>query len=60
MAKRGVLYPALGIWLPNIVLGILGYYLLSVVSREKPIPGLNWIDETASRLLAVIQKRFNL
>ena len=59
LAKRGVLYPALGIWLPNIILGVMGSYLLSAVSREKPIPGLTWIDETATRLFTIMQKRFN-
>ncbi len=58
MAKRGILYPALGIWLPNVVLGIMGCYLLSVVSREKPIPGLYWIDETINRLSTTLKKRF--
>ncbi|MCX5903219.1 MAG: LPS export ABC transporter permease LptF [Proteobacteria bacterium] len=58
MAKRGILYPALGIWLPNVVLGIIGCYLLSVVGREKPIPGLYWIDETLNRLSMTLKKRF--
>jgi len=58
MAKRGILYPALGIWLPNVVLAIMGCYLLSVVSREKPIPGLYWIDETINRLSTTLTKRF--
>lgn len=58
MAKRGILYPALGIWLPNVVLGIIGCYLLSVVGREKPIPGLYWIDETLNRLSTTLKKRF--
>ena len=57
MAKRGILYPALGIWLPNVVLGIMGCYLLSVVGREKPIPGLYWIDETVNRLSTTLTKR---
>jgi lipopolysaccharide export system permease protein len=58
MAKRGILYPALGIWLPNVVLGIMGCYLLSVVGREKSIPGLYWIDETVNRLSTTLKKRF--
>ena len=58
MAKRGILYPALGIWLPNVVLVIMGCYLLSVVGREKPIPGLYWIDETINRLSTTLTKRF--
>ena len=58
MAKRGILYPALGIWLPNVVLVIMGCYLLSVVGREKPIPGLYWIDETVNRLSTTLKKRF--
>ena len=58
MAKRGILYPALGIWMPNVVLVIMGCYLLSVVGREKPIPGLYWIDETVNRLSTTLKKRF--
>jgi lipopolysaccharide export system permease protein len=58
LAKRGVLYPALGIWLPNVVLGIIGSYLLYVVGRERPIPVLYWIEETLTRLNRTLQKRF--
>jgi len=58
MAKRGILYPALGIWLPNMVLGIMGCYFLRVVGREKPLRFLNGIERTVNFSISIVQKLF--
>ena len=58
MAKRGVLYPTLGIWMPNIILGLMGLYFLRVVGREKPLVFLNWIEEFINLISNLVQRRF--
>jgi hypothetical protein len=58
MAKRGVLFPALGIWMPNIILGLMGLYFLRVVGREKPLVFLNWIEEFTNVISSIVQRRF--
>jgi lipopolysaccharide export LptBFGC system permease protein LptF len=58
LAKRGVLYPALGIWMPNVILGLMGLYCLRVVGREKPLVFLNWIEELINIISSVVQRRF--
>jgi lipopolysaccharide export system permease protein len=58
MAKRGVLFPALGIWMPNIILGLIGLYFLRVVGREKPLVFLNWIEEFINVISRIVQRRF--
>jgi lipopolysaccharide export system permease protein len=58
MAKRGVLFPALGIWMPNIILGLMGLYFLRVVGREKPLVFLNWVEEFVNFISGILQKRF--
>jgi lipopolysaccharide export system permease protein len=58
LAKRGILYPALGIWMPNVILGLMGLYCLRVVGREKPLVFLNWIEELINIISSVVQRRF--
>ena len=57
MAKRGILYPAIGIWMPNIILGIVGSYFLQVVGRERPIPFMTWIDEKITLISGIIKQK---
>jgi lipopolysaccharide export system permease protein len=57
MAKRGVIFPFLGIWLPNIILGIAGLYLLSRVASETPIHFLNMIEENLNLVSEKIKQR---
>jgi len=35
--KRGVLAPAIALWIPNVVLGSIGSYLFYRVAQEKPL-----------------------
>jgi lipopolysaccharide export system permease protein len=58
LAKRGVLYPALGIWMPNMILGLMGLYCLRVVGREKPLVFLNWIEKFTNIISSIVQRRF--
>ena len=37
LADRGFLHPGLSMWLPNIILGLIGLYLCYIVSAEKNI-----------------------
>ena len=37
LADRGLLNPPLSMWLPNIILGIIGVYLCYIVAMEKNI-----------------------
>ena len=37
IADRGFLYPGLSMWLPNIILGLIGLYLCYSVANEKNI-----------------------
>ncbi len=48
--KRGVLPPAIALWIPNGVLGGLGVYLFSRVTQEKPLfPLLAWLSQCLSK-----------
>ncbi len=42
LAKSGYVFPFMGIWMPNVVLGIFGLTLFRKVAREEPVP-LQWI-----------------
>ena len=37
LADRGFLHPGLSMWLPNIILGLIGLYLCHIVSTEKNV-----------------------
>ena len=48
--ERGVLSPAIALWIPNGVLGGLGAYLFSRVTQEKPLfPLLTWLSQGFSK-----------
>ena len=48
--KRGVLPPAIALWMPNGILGFLGVYLFSRVTQEKPLlPFSAWASKYFSR-----------
>ncbi len=48
--ERGVLPPAIALWIPNGVLGVLGVYLFSRVTQEKPFfPLLTWLSQCFSK-----------
>ena len=48
--ERGVLPPVIALWIPNIVLGGLGFYLFSRVTQEKLLfPPLAWLSQCFSK-----------
>ena len=51
LADRGFVSPFIGMWIANIVLGILGIYLVTKVIRESTILNFNFLTE-------LIPKRF--
>jgi len=46
LAKSGMAFTFIGIWLPNFLLGGLGLYVFFKVAREKPVPFLVWVEQT--------------
>ena len=44
-ADRGLLYPSLSMWLPNILLGLIGLYLCYKVINEQNIINLHYIKK---------------
>jgi lipopolysaccharide export system permease protein len=57
MAKRGILPPFWGMWMPNIILGILGIYFLRVVGREYPLPFISWLDEKVTVISGLLKRK---
>jgi lipopolysaccharide export system permease protein len=45
LGASGIISPPLAAWLPNIILGALGVYLLVKTARESPIRILTWGDK---------------
>jgi lipopolysaccharide export system permease protein len=46
-AEQGRVAPAIGLWLPNVVLGALGLAFLWRAGRELPIMTTSWLDRLA-------------
>jgi lipopolysaccharide export system permease protein len=42
--KSGIIPPLLGMWLPNVVMGILGLYIFIRVAQEKPV-GVEFVGD---------------
>jgi len=55
--ERGLLPPGLGIWLPNIVLGILGLYLLQKAQREATFFPVDFLESKTGSLLKSLKER---
>ena len=53
LAKRGIVFAFMGMWLPNVVLGLLGIYLFKRVAREQPLP---FLEAGTHLFLPVIEK----
>jgi lipopolysaccharide export system permease protein len=47
-AEQGRIAPALGLWLPNAVLGTLGLALFRRAGREQPLVGAGWLERLAT------------
>jgi lipopolysaccharide export system permease protein len=46
-AEQGRVPPALGLWLPNVVLGTIGVALLRRAGREQPLASASWVERFA-------------
>lgn len=56
--ERGILPPALALWLPNLVFGGLGAYLFSAAARERPAFSFEPIEQMYLALRTRIAARF--
>jgi lipopolysaccharide export system permease protein len=45
LGERGTLKPIIGLWLPNVIVGLIGVYLFWITYREKEILWLNRLKE---------------
>ena len=49
-AEQGRVPPAVGLWLPNVVLGTLGLVLFRRAAREQTLAAPRWVDRLATPL----------
>ena len=54
--ENGSYPPAIGMWMPNAILGIVGIYLLSRTAREKTI-SLAWLEPVWSFILERVARK---
>ncbi len=54
--EAGVYPPLIGMWMPNIVMGGIGFYLLVRVANERPI-SLNFISYLIKKGISVFKKK---
>jgi lipopolysaccharide export system permease protein len=54
--EAGVYPPLIGMWMPNIVMGGIGFYLLIRVANERPI-SLNFIPYLIKKGISVFKKK---
>jgi lipopolysaccharide export LptBFGC system permease protein LptF len=45
LGASGIIPPSLAAWVPNIIFGALGIYLLTKTARESPLQILSWVDK---------------
>lgn len=53
LGKQDAVPPAVAMWLPNVVLGVLGAYAFLRKNREAPLP----LEEALGRLAAALRRR---
>lgn len=56
--KSGLFPPYLGMWMPNIIMGVIGLYMLLRVSKEKPL-GLEFIANYYRAFLSRLAQKRN-
>ncbi|MBI9077647.1 MAG: LPS export ABC transporter permease LptF [Desulfatibacillum sp.] len=49
--ETGQYPPALGMWMPNLVIGALGTYTLVRMAKDRPVAVLSWLQDTARVVL---------
>ena len=53
LADRGLLSPAISMWMPNIILTAIGLWLIRIAQRRTSLPGVNWAGVKLQRLLKI-------
>ncbi len=56
IGKRGVLPPAISVWMPNIVIGAAGVYIFIKSANESPVWFLEFINNTCETIETFIKK----
>jgi lipopolysaccharide export system permease protein len=51
LSDRGFVAPFLGMWIANIILGILGIYLVTKIIRESPGLSFNFLNRLIPKKL---------
>jgi lipopolysaccharide export system permease protein len=59
LGKNGTIPPLLSMWLPNIILGILGIYLFLHAARESTPLVFMWLNDLATATTSFINKFFS-
>jgi len=50
LADRLILSPGLSMWLPNVILAVMGYFLWQYAKNHSALPGVGWARGLFSRL----------
>ena len=51
LARRQLIPPAMAMWTPNIILALVGFWLIGLAKRRTSLPAVGWIASAVSRLL---------
>lgn len=58
LAEQEVAFPVVGLWLPNVVLGLLGAHLFHAAARESGSPVLGAVRQAGRVVRALVPSRF--
>jgi lipopolysaccharide export system permease protein len=56
LGERGALPPIIGLWLPNIIVGLIGIYLFRLAYLEKELTGLMRLRQAAAWLIEKVRR----
>ena len=59
LGKNGTLPPLLSMWLPNIIMALLGLYLFFHAARESTPLIFTWCNDLVTASTALIKKTFS-
>lgn len=51
LADRGIVSPAMAMWMPNVILAVVGGWLIGLARRRTTLPGVDWVSNLISRWL---------